>query len=505
VPDDAFSVEGQFGKLAIFDLDRGDKATPKNRVVVGDQVVILGHTQPFSLKGRLRPFLDDSLSGSIVKRALAPNERAFLWFAPADLDVATLLSMDKKAMIAPAVAARVRGIAERLMAEVDLSALQQLAREIFGVHEEEVRAGFVRPPAEWEILHGSITEEDRGKALHGLANMTHLENDDLARALGASVVRIADRIDELPESIEEPERWLRFLFHMYGSSEYVVRPQYRAASELVADAALVAGVPALADTEIENLPNLWLDGDAPTASPAITALCVQNLRLATDDGSIVAPLREPLTLLWETWPRRFSQILSSWRPASRDSVAKALDVSGMKGIGAICPATVDRLLALVAQSLHLVAYALKAFEDDPEHPLCWRRYAVPSASGRETSLQVDRYRDAVLLTLAAEIGASPEAADAARLQRVSERLSDLADQVEKLIGSDLAGIRSFGCTDAVVSTVERPLRAALAAMRAATAERLAGGHAAVELMLSALIGAGVRSATDEPDRAEPEE
>ncbi len=481
LPSDAFVVEGVFGRLAIFDVDRQDKETPKNRVVVDENVSVLGNTQPFSLKGRLRPFLAQQ-QGGIIERALAPTERAFVWFAPPGLDISTLLSTDKKGAITPAVGAQLHAVGEALAREIDFGALERLARDVFEVSEDEHASGFVRRIPEWEELHGPEARPEHARVLRRLDRFTYLEFHDLATALGATIVRLSARVQSLPENIEDAEHELDYAIREYGHDEFVVRPAYRAASPLVSDVALLVGVPALSDAS-ENLPTLWFDGDTPSVSVALEALCVPRLRLADDAQSVIAMIDDPVTALWDQWPTRFGRILDGWHPSSRETLKAAVARSGVKNPHAICGVARDELLAFLGTSPHVIASTLYALRDDIKHALNWRRHAV------DNRVNTAEYTKAVLMTVAAEVGSAPESAAAGRLEEVSRGLASLAQQVETIVNKRMAELRAQGCGDAAAEAIERPLRASIAAMRAATPARLAREHAEVELMLAALIGA----------------
>lgn len=485
LPSDAFVVEGVFGRLAIFDVDRQDKETPKNRAVVDESVSVLGNTQPFSLKGRLRPFLAQQHGGGIIERAFASAGRAFVWFAPPGLDISTLQSTDKKGAIAPAIVPHLQAIGEALAREIDFEALERYAGTVFEISEDEHASGFVRRVPEWEELHGPEARAEHARVLRRLDRYTYVEFHDLATALGATIVQQSERVQSLPENIEDAERGLNYAIREYGHDEFVVRPAYRAASPLVSDVALLAGVPALTDAS-ENLPTLWFDGDTPTVSVALEALCVPRLRLADHERRVIAMIEEPVTALWDEWPTRFGRLLDGWHPSSRETLKAAVAKAGVKNPHAICGVARDELLAFLGKSPHVIASTLYALRDDFKHPLNWRRHAV------DNIVNTAEYTKAVLMTVAAEFGSAPESTAAGRLEKVSRGLAALAEQMETIANKRMAELRAQGCGDAAAEAIERPLRASIAAMRAATPARLAREHAEVELMLAALIGAECR-------------
>lgn len=500
-PADAFVVEGSFGRLAVFTLERSDKATPKNRVVVGEEVFTLGHTQPFSLKGRLRPLLEKSFIGQIVVRALAENERAFMWFVPSGLEISSVLATDKKAVLSPSVDKALSAMAERLVAEVDADALTQLARSVIGVTEAEHVAGFIRSAAEWEALEELDASDDFCAAVRGLTPFAALTNADLAGALQARVIRVPERRRHLPLAIDDPEDWLRHSAFPYDQDELIVKASYRAASKLVMHVALSLGFPALQDAD-QSLPMLLFDGDSIAANSAVAALCVADMRLVCADGSTVVPVTDPVTCVWEGWPDRLAQLERSWVPPRRMEIRAVRAHAGIEELAAICPGSADELLKLAASSPDLILAVLLTFADHDDHPLNWRRHAKADRRDRIV-LDTEAYSRAVLLAILAQNGMGFVGKAAAQFEIVSERLATLATKLEAMYTQGLTDIEARGGEPKVVDAIRRPLQAAVTAMRAATPARLARANGQVELMLSALIAANPRAEVN--DEAEDDE
>ncbi|MFN2533365.1 MAG: hypothetical protein ABR555_18940 [Pyrinomonadaceae bacterium] len=486
IPEDALVVRGNFGSFSIFALDRGDKETPTNRLIKNSNVVVLPATQPLSLKGRLKPHLEGTIGGSIIQRMLRPKEMAFVWQVPTELDISSLTVSDKKASPVEPVQEALREISFALISLIDTERLRRYALDALELEDIDHAAAFLRPVPEWEILHGESAQDAQRETLGALSRWADIQLEDIVAILGAKTVELHQSLDTLPEEIHDPERNLRSALRSYHDLRFVVKPRFRAVSKLVEDAALRHGIPALEDAG-DTAPTLWLSGAPSGYSQTLEALLISGLSLVDNAGNEVARVTVDLNERWVSWPSRPKQLARSWHITSCPALEKSIE---KKQVGGICSESKEQLTSRIARSTEWIAYVIEHFEENRENGLNWHRHVETDRQGQV--LRPETVRSAALLALAAELLGEP-ASDAAKLIACSNSIHQMANEVESLISSQLAIAKSFGVVDASIVAIEAPLRAAIAAMRAATPERLAGGKGAVEIMLSALIA----SSTDD--------
>lgn len=485
----AAKVSGSFGEFSILLLGDRDNQAETNWLVTDGVIKPLPRNQPFSLKGRLRPFLEAKAGGSIIYRMLIQKDVACAWETAPGLDTSSLHTTDKKAPIASPVHNALGEIAQRLTGLINQTALRTYGFDVLNITDADYAEGFVRNAPEWEAFNDEAALDNQSEALGVLFGIARIELEDLLKLLSLEHLELTTFLESLPEKIQEPGQRLRYRLDSYGTEAFVVKPRYRAVSGLVQEAAIRQGIPALQDAA-EGAQSLWLSGDPTAYCSTLEVLVIPDLALVNDLGDTICPVGSDITLRWSGWPNRERHIAKSWHSKTRPQFENALQT---KRVGGLTTIRKEDFLARVAASAEWIAYTIERFAESDQNVLNWHRYVVVE-QGAEI-LRLGSVRSGVLLSLVGEFLGDDAGSQPARLLAVSNALQQMADEIENLSRGTLSLASELGTGDASVDAIRRPLLGALTAMRAATPERLAGGEGAVELMLTALVASSDHAAT----------
>lgn len=482
-------ADPRFGEINIFSAA---SKTAYRSFLVKDGTVVGIPGKPFTLRALFISHLGaDALRQRMVRKSL-PQTDIVVWALPSEL---SLEQIGATAAADPVVLAALNAIAERLVAEIDPAA-----------ELEEVRRGLAIPDAgpcmrRLDPYEDYVADHSKGFGqLARLGRTPDLTASEIAEGLNLAEVVLTELPDPLPttmavydhsfESLSAEGR-LRDRWRRKADATFLVRPEWRAHSELVEAVAVRHGIPAAREGDSRALRGTaFLDADEITPLPSLAAVSAPGLRLV----AVVGDASEPITLaslahgLFAPWDPVEEDTESGWMPhrraelrAARAAVADAVgDVPT-----AILPAARSDLLGFLGTSRLALRYVLEL--GDEHSPLPWKRSKAATEEmwpgQTRWTLDLEQYRRELLTELAVHAHASP----GDPVHAVSDRLVKLAQDIKALANPAFAEIEALGCPPDLIATIVRPLEAARNAMTAATPSRLASTMRTGKTALAAIV------------------
>jgi len=450
-----------------------------------------------------------AVSGEIVRESVA--RYAVRWTPSTKLveSVTQLVEESEPLDLPQAVTDAVAGFAPLLVARVDLPTIARVALDALGISAEGPVV--LRRSDELDLAVESALRDYRaasGDRTLGDINL-RVDLDTVLPMIGLVEVKVSE-VEPPPSGVfqryHRPDRADRR--YRSGGQEWLVRPAYLAADDLVSVLALRAGVAALPAALLPEefdgeLPTVFLAADSIAAVPALSALVAPGLRIAVDSstpnsvsGNVISTIAEGA--FYPEDPVDDGRI-DGWILSMRDearAARRAVTAETHTAPLALIACTLGDLPGLAGTSERILSYALEL--DEKQSILPW--WEAESAVERHDGLY-DVDATAYQRELAGELLRATRPEITQPVRAASERLMRLADEIAWLADPALGEAAALGCPDPVLRTLRAPLAALLGVLRAATEEQLMSQSRAGELALAA-IGAALE-AESPTARAEP--